>query len=100
MSKKFIQLTSGWIPVSVLLMFVVALVTGQARANLPSEIKATPAPMVTTSINVVLHSQMFEKLETLPLVIDTLLALPAEIELSIDATIRSTDDDSAHTPSF
>jgi hypothetical protein len=57
MSKKFIQLTSGWIP-------------------------------------------MLEKLETLPIVIDTLLALPAEFELSIDATIRSTDDDNAHTPSF
>lgn len=92
MRKQFIQLTSGWIPVSVLLLFTIALVAGQARANLPNEIKAAPVPAATTSINVVLSSDMLKKLEALPLVVDTLLTLPSGIELRIDGRINSPHD--------
>jgi hypothetical protein len=97
MKKQFIQLTSGWIPVSVLLLFTVALVAGQARANLPNEIKAAPMPVVTTSINIVLSSGVSKKLEALPLVVDTLLALPSDIELGIDARIVSPHDNGEHS---
>ena len=33
MKRKFIQMTSGWIPVSVLLLFVLAFVTAQFGAG-------------------------------------------------------------------
>ena len=89
MKKQFIRLTSGWIPVSVLILFTVALVAGQARANLPNEIKAAPMLPTTTSITVVLTSDMLRKLESLPLVVDTLLELPADLEFVYDRSIAS-----------
>lgn len=92
MRKRFIQLTSGWIPVSVLFLFTIALVEGQARANLPNEIKAAPVPVVTTSINVVLPKDMLRKIEALPLAVDTLLAPPSDLELSIDARTISPNE--------
>lgn len=97
MKKRFTQLTSGWIPISVLLLFTIALVAGQARANLPNEIKAAPVPAAMTSINVVLNSDMLKKLEALPLVVDTLLALPSDVELSIDARIISPHQGDEHS---
>jgi len=88
MKKQFIRLTSGWIPVSVLVLFTIALIAGQARANLPGEIKATPVlPVLTTSVNVLLSSNMPEKLESLPHMVDTVLALPSDLDVSVDATI-------------
>jgi hypothetical protein len=81
MKNRFIQLTSGWIPVSVLLLFTIALVAGQARANLPNELKAAPVPTITTSVNIVLNAEMLRQLESLPLVVDTLLALPLDISV-------------------
>ncbi len=40
MHKKFIRMTSGWIPVSVMALLTVALIAGHARANLPKEVVA------------------------------------------------------------
>jgi len=97
MKKQFIQLTSGWIPVSVLILFTIALVAGQARANLPNEIKAAPIPVVTTSVSVILNVDMLRKLEALPQVVDTLLALPSDLELTIDAGIISSFERGEHS---
>lgn len=92
MHKQFIQLTSGWIPVSVLVLFTAALVAGQARANLPNEIKAVPVPAVTTSVSIVLNADVLQKLEVLPLAVDTLLALPSGLDVGINASINSPFD--------
>lgn len=89
MQKQFIQLTSGWIPVSVLVLFTAALVAGQARANLPNEIKAAPVPAVTTSVRIILNADVLQKLEALPIVVDTLLALPSDLGVSVDTGIIS-----------
>lgn len=47
MRQRFIQLTSGWIPVSVLLLLAAALVIGQERIALSPELddQARPAVM-------------------------------------------------------
>jgi hypothetical protein len=91
MRNQFIQLTSGWIPLSVLLLFAIALITGQARGNVPTEIQATPVPpVVTTSIDVVPDSDMLKKLETLPSVADKIMALPFDLEISIEAGVFDT----------
>ena len=96
MSKKFIQMTSGWIPVSVLLLFAAALVTGQARANLPAEIKSAPAHFATISIEHVVNSKLIDRLEVLPGTLESDITLPSEIELIIDTKIFSNDgNDSA-----
>jgi hypothetical protein len=89
MKKQFIQLTTGWIPVSVLGMLMVALVAGQARANLSAELKAVPTAPITASVNVVLHADVVKKLEALPLVVDALLALPSDLDVNIDTRIIS-----------
>ncbi len=99
MKKQFIRLTTGWIPVSVLLLFTIALIAGQARANLPSEIKAAPVlPVLTTSVSVVRGADMSEKLEALPHLLDTVLALPSDSDVSINAdtlTLDSSGDGSS-----
>jgi len=83
MKDQFIQLTSGWIPVSVLALLMVALVAGQARANLPAELKATSTAPITTSVNIVVHADVVKKLEALPMVVDALLALPSDLDVNI-----------------
>ena len=42
MSKRFIQLTSGWIPVAVLLLLAAALVSGEPRTDLAQPVTAAP----------------------------------------------------------
>ncbi len=95
MRKQFIQLTSGWIPVSVLGLFAAALVAGQARANLPNEIRAVPA--ITTSVNVVLNDDMLQRLEALPIALGTLIALPSDLGVSIDIGFISEFDTGEHS---
>lgn len=47
MKKKFIQMTSGWIPVSVLLLFVLAFVTAQfGEGSSGAALEAVAAPAV------------------------------------------------------
>ena len=54
MRKRFIQLTSGWIPVSVLLLFAFALVTAQARGDIPVEVEPVHQPVAISLLKVVI----------------------------------------------
>ena len=47
MSKRFIRLTSGWIPASVMLLFATALVMGQDRPVPQQENVPVAAPGAT-----------------------------------------------------
>jgi len=89
MKKQFIRLTSGWIPVSVLVLFTAALVAGQARANLPNDIQAAPVTAAAHSVSIIISSDLLAQLEALPLVVDTLLTLPLDAEVSRDGGINS-----------
>ena len=62
MSKRFIALTSGWIPVFVLLMLTVALAAGQARDD-----RATGTHPAT------------------PSAVEVLITLPGDVESTLDA---------------
>ncbi|MDA0678868.1 MAG: hypothetical protein O3A13_00665 [Proteobacteria bacterium] len=84
MKKRFIQLTSGWIPVSVLLLFTVALIAGQARANLPGDLRAEPVPAATSTIDDVTGVKLRWSPETLPLIVESLPVLPYGFEIAID----------------
>lgn len=83
MNKHFIQVTNGLVPVVVLLLFVVALVAGQARANLPHQVTASAAPTLSADTKIILNAQMLRKIESLPQIVDSLLTLPADIESAI-----------------
>ncbi len=91
MSKQFIQMTSGWIPIAVMTLLAVALIAGQAQANLPNELRAVPAPAMTTSVKIVLNAQMLKRLESLPAAVDTLLAMPKDIDLRVKTRILRRD---------
>ena len=91
------HITSGWIPLAILALFAAALVDGQARANLPNEIKAAPVPAVSTSVNIVLNAAALRQLEALPQVVDTLLVLPSELAINIDAVTVSPFDRNEHS---
>jgi len=91
MSKQFIQMTSGWIPIAVMGLLAAALIAGQARANLPHEHRAVPVPAATAPVNIVLSTQMLKKLDALPTVVENLLAMPIDIELRIDTRILRGD---------
>jgi len=92
MKNQFIRKTSGWIPVSVLVLFAIALVAGQARANLPNEIKGALLPAATATTIVVLRSDMSSGFDALPVAIDTLSVGPSELEAGSDAGITSLRD--------
>lgn len=93
MSKQFIQMTSGWIPIAVLALLAAALIAGQARANLPQE--HSPAPLSTAPapapVKILLNTRMLQKLDVLPAVADRLLDMSINIELRIDNRILRGD---------
>lgn len=88
MSKKFIQLTSGWIPVSVLLLFAAALVMGQDRSGLPQESLPLAAPTVAVAEPGLLDHNDHVRLEAVRLFVDSALPMPETIKISIGATIH------------
>ncbi len=85
MNKHFIQVTNGLVPVAVLLLLVVALVAGQARANLPGQVTAAAVPTLSAHTHVILNAAMLNKIQSLPQIVDTILTLPADIEITINA---------------
>ena len=100
MNKHFIQVTNGLVPVVVLLLFVVALVAGQARANLPHQVTAAAVPTLSADAKVILNAQMLKKIESLPQIVDSLLTLPADIEVAIGTlALPSTNDADGERPS-
>jgi hypothetical protein len=92
MSNKFIRLTSGWIPVSVLLLCAAALIAGQARANLPAEHRAAGLQAEPQDQAFVLETRLRDEIHSLRLFVATFLDLHDEIEVTIDATIRLPED--------
>ena len=85
MNKHFIQVTNGLVPVVVLLLLVVALVAGQARANIPGQVTAAATPIFPAHTSVILNAGMLKIIDSLPQTLDTILALPADIEMTINA---------------
>ncbi len=79
-------------------MFTIALIVGQARANLPNEVKAAPVPVATTSVNIILSADTMQKLQSLSLLTDTLLALPFDLELTINGETLLPNELDRHQP--
>ncbi len=89
MSKQFIQMTSGWIPIVVMALLAAALVAGQARANLPHAQR--PVPLHTAPTEITPDTEQLQKLDVLPGIVDRLLLMPINIELRIDTRILRGD---------
>lgn len=87
MSKQFIQWTSGWIPVSVMLLFATALVLGQDR---PAPSQAAVPLTVAVDVEAARDAAEVGRLEPVHIVPD-----PAAAATPIDAT-RHINPDAGH----
>ena len=88
MNKEFIQVTNGLLPLTVLALLAVALIAGQTRAK-PSAyagLQTVPAYSVSTASEFgaeIFDTELVRKAEQLPLVVETMMTIPADIELNI-----------------
>jgi NAD/NADP transhydrogenase alpha subunit len=82
MNKNFIQVTNGLLPVGLLALLAVAFVAGQARANLPNQVTSTAHPVLSSTASIILSADVLRSAESLPQVVDTLMTLPAEIQMN------------------
>jgi hypothetical protein len=78
MSKRFIQLTSGWIPIAVLLLLAAALVSGEPRTGLAKAVTVAPtAPAADV--------------ESVTLMLRSMVEMPSEVAVSLDAILLLSD---------
>ena len=89
MSKTTPKLVNGVIGLSMLAMFTVAIVAGQARATLDADALAeTPQTIQLSqqaSASFTLPIQELRRLEALPAIVNTLLDLPIHIDINMES---------------
>ena len=103
MSKRFIQLTSGWIPVSVLLLFAAALVTGQTDDDAMPGIKGQGVKVSVTekrpaAAATILGGRVQEDLHTVRYLVGSIRQLSEEGELTIDVRMPLSHGGNPHIP--
>ncbi len=82
MNSRIDQITKSLISLAVMLMFTVALIAGQARANLPA--RESPVDELDRSeIAVRMDRSVISKLESWSYLLDTFFALPIDIDIRI-----------------
>jgi len=87
MQRQFIQKTSGWIPVAVMALLAIALIAGQARANLTKEVAKGQIPLATTSLGAALNAELLRRLESLPTSVNSILDVPESVSRRLDTRI-------------
>jgi len=83
MNKHFIQVTNGLLPVAVLALLAIAFIAGQARTNLPGQVSTGFATIAPSLAEQVFSAETLRSVDSLPQVVATFMALPAEIELTV-----------------
>jgi len=83
MNSRFDQLAKGMLSLAVILMFTVALIAGQARATLPADAAPLPDFGNTTRTGIIIDQEPLRKIDSLPHIVDSILALPIDVEFSI-----------------
>ena len=91
MSKRFIELTTGWIPIAVLMLFAAALVTEQAGASLPSGLLTVPAPAAPETPHSKFEGPHGREVEDIAIILKSIFELPSDVRLILDATILVPD---------
>jgi len=87
MDKRFIQLTSGWIPVFVLLLLAAALAMGQGSSDAPGERVHLATPATSNEAPGLLDANDRAKLESIRIFVDSFLPMPESIQITVDTTI-------------
>lgn len=84
MNSRMNHLFRALITLAVILMFAAALISAQAHANLEAKSLASGGFAATTGVSIVLDEESLRTLESLPHVIDAVLALPIVVDLGAD----------------
>lgn len=84
MNSRIDQITKGLISLAVMLMFTVAFIAGQARANLPANELTIDDSKQRSDTGIMLDAESLQKLHTLTHLVETALALPIDIEILLN----------------
>lgn len=76
----------------VLFMLTMALIAGQAESSFRDEASATDVFQLHAGLNIAIDRERLERLESLSIVIATVLDLPIEAELSFDESASPGSD--------
>ncbi len=96
MDNRIDQITKGLISLTVMLMFTVAFVAGQARANLQADAWETEEIAPGYEMSVILGTESLRKLESLSQLVDSVVSLPIVIEFGMhELSIRTDTADQA-----
>ena len=87
MRQRFIELTSGWIPVSVLLLLATGLIAGQPRAE--QSVETSPLPETVQFLD---HNDQ-ARLATIRHIVDSVLPVPESLHVTIDVTVSPAGND-------
>ena len=91
MRQRYIELTSGWIPVSVMLLLATGLIAGEPRAEQSPETSPVPETV-----------QFFDqndqaRLATIRHIVDSVLPVPETLQVTIDVTVSPANSDTPAT---
>lgn len=88
MNMPIPRIANGFIGLSMLAMLAVAIVAGQVRAKPGAELQPVTETLqlqLQRHASFALKLQGIKRLETLPAIADTLLDLPFDIEIDVEA---------------
>jgi hypothetical protein len=80
MNRQFILVTNGLLPVAMLVLLAIAVIAGQARANL-----SVRPETVRSAASAEFDTDHLKSADSLPHVVSIIMALPAELELTVKA---------------
>ncbi len=83
MNKRILKIINSLIGLSVLAMFTVAIVAGQARANFKHAAQLEVDMLRSTSTNITLRLEDVRNLEAIPIIVETMLDLPIHLTIEI-----------------
>jgi len=86
MSKRFVQLTSGWILVTLALLLATVLISGQAGAAEPPQSRVPPTVSIPDEND---HAH----LASIRHFVDTELSMPKRVQVTIDVSVYPVSED-------
>jgi hypothetical protein len=84
MDSNTSKFATSKIGLAVLGLLTIAIIAGQADANLPAEATASAQFEQSGKTHIILNAQQLERIEELPQVLDTVMAIPRRIKLTVD----------------
>lgn len=91
MNSRIDQITKGLISLAVMLMFTVAFIAGQARANLPANELTIDDSTQRSDSGIALDAESLQKLHALTHLVETAFALPIDIEILLNDLVLHND---------